>query len=62
MSLIQPLKFRTWETGHFKMPHFEMPHLQMVVFQMVVTVASGLFLKLELSKLSYVTVAPVKVM
>ena len=38
MSLIQPLKFRTWEMGHFKMPH-----LQMAMFQTVVTVASGLF-------------------
>ena len=25
MSLIQPAKFRTWETGLFKMPHFETP-------------------------------------
>ena len=40
MSLIQPLKFRTWETGHLKMPHFETPHLQMAIFQTVVTVAS----------------------
>ncbi len=47
MSLIQPLKFRTWETGYFKMPRFEMPRfemprLQTAVFQMMVTVASGL--------------------
>ena len=42
MHLIQPLKFRTWETEHFKMPHFETPRLQTAVFQMVVTVASGL--------------------
>ena len=42
MSYIQPLKLRTWETGHFKMPRFETPHLQMTIFQTVVTVASGL--------------------
>ena len=48
MSLIQPLKFRTWEMGHFKMLCFEMPHLQMAVFQMVVTVASWLSLVLKL--------------
>ena len=41
MSLIQPLKFRTWEMGHFKMPRFETPRLQTAVFQMVITVASG---------------------
>ena len=41
MSEIQPLKFRTWETGHFKMPHFETPRLQTAVFQTVITVVSG---------------------
>ena len=39
---MQPLNFRTWEKGHFKMPRFETPHLEMVVFQMGITVASGL--------------------
>ena len=38
MSLIQLLKFRTWETQLFKMPHFETPDIQM---EMRVTVASG---------------------
>ena len=42
MSQIQPLKFRTWETGHFKMPHFETLYLQMAVFLTVITVATGL--------------------
>ena len=42
MSLIEPLKFRTWKTGHLKMPHFETPRLQTAVFQMVITVASEL--------------------
>ncbi len=42
MSLIQPLKFITWEMGHFKMPRFETLHLQTAVFQTVITVASGL--------------------
>ena len=37
MSLIQPVKFRTWETGLFKMPRF-----QTGVLEMGVTVASGL--------------------
>ena len=39
MSLIQLLKFRTWETKLFKMPRFEMPHFQMGT---TVTVASEL--------------------
>ena len=38
MSLIQPMKFKTWEMGLFKMPHLEMPRFQMAV---KVTVASG---------------------
>ena len=42
MRKIQPLKFRTWETGHFKIPNFERPRLQTAVFQMVITVAFGL--------------------
>ena len=33
MSLIQPVKFRTWETGLFKMCHFETPHFGMGVFE-----------------------------
>ena len=41
MSLIQPIKFRKLEMGHFKTPHFDVPRLRMVVFQMVVTVAFG---------------------
>ena len=41
MSYIQPLKFKTWETGHFKMPLFETPRLQTAIFQTVITVASG---------------------
>ena len=48
MSLIQPRKFRTWETGLFKMPRLETPRLQMAVgcFQTAfkVTVASGHYL------------------
>ena len=39
MSLIQPVKFRTWETGHFKMPRLQTFRLQTGVFQMVVAVA-----------------------
>ena len=39
MSLIHPLKFRTWETGHFKTPRLQTSHLQTGVFQMVVAVA-----------------------
>ena len=38
MSLIQSKKFRTCETGLFKIPRLEMSHLQMAV---EVTVASG---------------------
>ena len=38
MSLIQLLKFRTWETRLSKIPHFEMPHFQMRTW---VSVASG---------------------
>ena len=38
MSLIQLLKFRTWETRLFKMPRFDMPRFQMGTR---VTVASG---------------------
>ena len=38
MSLIQPKKFRTWETGLFKMTHLETPRFQTAV---KVTVASG---------------------
>ena len=41
MSKIKPLKFRTWETGHFKMPRFETPHSQTAIFKMVIIVASG---------------------
>ena len=44
ISLIQPKKFRTWETGLFKMLRLEMPHFQMAV---KVTVASGLCLPLS---------------
>jgi len=33
MSLIQPVKFRTWETGLFKIPRFEMPRLQTGAFE-----------------------------
>ena len=29
MSLIQLLKFKTWETRLFKIPHLEMPRFQM---------------------------------
>ena len=50
MSLIQPLKFRTWEMGHFKMPRFDMPRLQMAVFQTVITVASGLSFAVSVGK------------
>ena len=39
MSLIHPLKFRTWETGHFKTPRLQTSRLQMGVFQTVVAVA-----------------------
>ena len=39
MSLIQLLKFRTWETRIFKMPYFKMPLFQT---RTRVTVASGL--------------------
>ena len=42
MSLIQPKKFRTWETMLFKIPGLETPHFQMLV---KVTVASGLSLE-----------------
>ena len=38
MSLIQPKRFRTWETGLFKMPRLETPHFQMAD---KVIVASG---------------------
>ena len=38
MSLIQPKKFRTWETGLFKMPRLETPRFQTAV---KVTVASA---------------------
>ena len=41
MSLIHPLKFRTWETGHFKTPRLQTSRLQTGVFQIVVTVAHG---------------------
>ena len=40
MSLIQLLKFKTWETRLFKMPRFEMPHFQMGTR---VTAAIGLY-------------------
>ena len=39
MSLIHPLKFRTWETGHFKTPRLQTSRLQTGVFQTVVAVA-----------------------
>ena len=32
MSLIQPVKFRTWEMGLFKMSHYETLHFQTGVF------------------------------
>ena len=41
MSLIQLLKFKTWETRLFKMPHLETPRFQM---RRWVTVAFGLYL------------------
>ena len=44
MSLIQPKKFRTWETELFKMPRLVMPRFQTAV---KVTVASGLCLIAE---------------
>ena len=31
MSLIHPLMFRTWETGHFKTPRLQTSRLQMDV-------------------------------
>ena len=40
MIKIQPLNFKTWEMGHFKMPRFETPRLHTAVFQTVITVAS----------------------
>ena len=40
MSLIQLLKFRTWETRLFKIPLFETPRFQR---RTRVTAASGLF-------------------
>ena len=43
MSLIQPLKFRTWETGHFKTPRLQTSRLQTGVFQTVVAVAFELY-------------------
>ena len=39
MTLIQLLKFKTWETRLFKMPCFETPHFQTGTRE---TVASGL--------------------
>ena len=41
-SLIQPVRFRTWERGLCKMPPFETPSFQMGVFKMWFTVASGI--------------------
>ena len=40
MSLIQLLKFKTWETRFFKMPRFEMPLFQT---ETRATITSGLF-------------------
>ena len=48
MSLIQPEKFRTWETGLFKMPHLETPQTAVKV-----TVAFGHFLVFIKTYLSY---------
>ena len=42
MSLIQPLKFKTLETEHFKTPRLQIPCFQMGFFQMVVTDTYGL--------------------
>ena len=39
MSLIQPMKFKTLETGHFKMPRLQTSRLQMGCLQTVITVA-----------------------
>lgn len=35
LSLLQLLKFMTWEKGLFKMPRFKMPHFKTEVFKMV---------------------------
>ena len=49
MSLIHPLKFRTWETGHFKTPRLQTSRLQTGVFQTVVAVAFELRLLVVLT-------------
>ena len=52
MSLIQPLKFKTWETRHFKMPRLETPRFQT---RHRVTIASGLRMQCVYSQLEWIT-------
>ena len=49
MSSIQPVKYRTWDMGLFKMPCFETPRFQTEVFKAEIRVASGLRLPDKLS-------------
>ena len=52
MSLIHPLKFRTWETGHFKTPCLQTSRLQTGYLQTVITVAYGQFLGGNITRVS----------